>query len=45
MILVRSGRETSSEYKPCWPVKGFALPYTGLYTISNVYKVGLPAEA
>jgi hypothetical protein len=32
MILVRSGRKASPEYKPCWPGKGFS-PYRTLYLI------------
>jgi hypothetical protein len=51
MIWVRSGRETSSEYEPCWLGEAFSQDLTGLYTfyrhfVVNLYKVGHPhAEA
>ncbi len=52
MIFVRSGRETSTGSKHCYPGqgKGFSPYFTGLYTFSHlfvrhVFNVGHPAEA
>jgi hypothetical protein len=50
MILVRSGRETSTKENPSRPGKGFSLYRTGLNDFShlfvlNVFNVGHSAEA
>ncbi len=46
MILVRSGREASTEYEPCLPGKGFSPYRPGVYLfVLNVLYVGHPIEA